>query len=317
MTAAAPPPSELRHLRPADAEGTLFVAATLAATAAGVWLSLRTDVLPWAAGQLLLAASLVEWFVLLHECGHRTLFRAPALNVIVGHIAGFFAAIPFGMWVHVHRRHHKWTGWQDLDPTTAALAPRDRTRLERRIVSVCWKYWLPLFSIVYRLGNFWNPARLARLESTHGTRARVAGGLLAVAAIYVAIAWWLGPAMMIRLGGAATLVAFAIEDVLIISQHTHVPMELSGGRRVLPHRALEQARYTRSLRLPGAVSRALLHFDAHELHHMYPFVPGYRLREIAFETAHEVTWWRWVRAARACPGDVLLFQNRRDTGFDI
>ena len=64
----------------------------------------------------------------------------------------------------------------------------------------------------------------------------------------------------------------------------------------MPHRALDQAQYTRSLRLPAPVSRALLHFDAHELHHMYPFVPGYRLRDIAFEPAHEVAWWRWVRA---------------------
>ena len=295
----------------------MFAAATLASTAAGVWLSTRPEPFAWATGQAVLAVSLVEWFVILHECGHHTLFRVRALNAIVGHIAGFFALIPFGMWVQVHRGHHKWTGWQDLDPTTAALAPRERSHLVRRIVSVCWKYWLPLFSTIYRLGNFWSPARLARLESAHGTRARVVGGLVAVAAIYAAIVWWLGAAMTLRIGGVATLIAFAIEDVLIISQHTHVPMELSEGRRVMPHRALDQAQYTRSLRLPAPVSRALLHFDAHELHHMYPFVPGYRLRDIAFEPAHEVAWWRWVRAARACPGDRLLFQNRHDTGFDV
>ena len=76
--------------------------ATLASTAAGVWLSTRPEPFAWAAGQAVLAASLVEWFVILHECGHHTLFRGRALNAIVGHIAGFFALIPFGMWVQVH-----------------------------------------------------------------------------------------------------------------------------------------------------------------------------------------------------------------------
>src|SRR5262245_6406170 len=134
MTASAPPhPSALRHLQPADAAGATFAAVTLGATTAGVWLSARPEVLAWIAGQLLLAASLVEWFVILHECGHHTLFRRRALNAIVGHVAGFFALIPFDMWVHVHRGHHKWTGWPDLDPATGTLAPRERTPLVRQI----------------------------------------------------------------------------------------------------------------------------------------------------------------------------------------
>jgi fatty acid desaturase len=94
-------------------------------------------------------------------------------------------------------------------------------------------------------------------------------------------------------------------------------MEVSCGGRVAPHSAMDQERFTRSLRLPGVVSRAVLHFDAHELHHMYPFVPGYRLRDIAYEPQNEIGWRQWVVAARRIPGDVLLFQNRQQTGFDL
>ena len=50
---------------------------------------------------------------------------------------------------------------------------------------------------------------------------------------------------------------------------------------------------------------------------MYPFVPGYRLTEIPFAPGNEVGWWRWTRAARAVPGELLLFHNRDETGFDI
>jgi fatty acid desaturase len=314
---APPSPASLRHLTAHDTTGLIVCAGTTAATGIGLSLAATGSIPIWALGQILLAGALVEWFVLLHECGHGTLFRSRRSNVVAGHIAGFFALIPYGIWVHVHRQHHTWTGWQDLDPTTAALAPQPRSALERHLVSLCWKFWVPLFSIVYRLGNFWNPPRLVRLYSSRQIGARVIGGLLAVAAVHGVIAWQVGLLEIARMAGVGTLLAFVAEDVLIISQHTHVPMDLSDGRRVTPHRALEQERFTRSLRLPPLVSRMALHFDAHELHHMYPFVPGCRLREIPYQPANEFGWWRWVRAARACPGDALLFQNRHQTGFDL
>ena len=50
----------------------------------------------------------------------------------------------------------------------------------------------------------------------------------------------------------------------------------------------EQEVFTRSLRFPGWLSTALLGIDAHELHHMYPRVPGYRLRQIRYATQNEM-----------------------------
>jgi fatty acid desaturase len=260
---------------------------------------------------------MVEWFVLLHECGHNTLFRRRRLNVAAGHIAGFFSLIPFSVWTHVHHLHHKWTGWQDLDPTTATLVPRRRGRFERGLVRFCWKYWVPMFATVYRAGTFWNPGRVLRYAEASRRTPHLISGYLTVLAVYTALGIWLGPAMLLRSTGLAIVIAFVLEDLLILSQHTHVPMDVSGGDRVAPHRAMEQERFTRSLRLPRLISRAVLHFDAHELHHMYPFVPGYRLRDITYEPQNEIGWRQWIVAARRIPGDVLIFQNRRDTGFDL
>jgi fatty acid desaturase len=295
----------------------LFLVANAILTAAGLWLSASGPALAWGIGQLLLALAMVEWFVLLHECGHNTLFQSRTCNTVAGHVAGVFAFIPFAAWKHVHRLHHKWTGWQDLDPTTATLVPRQRGRLERHVVRFCWKYWVPLFSIVYRVGTFWNPVRLARYARESRRAAHVIGGLFGALAVYTGLAIWFGPAAVLRCAGLATVIAFVFEDLLILSQHTHVPMAVSDGARVAPHTAMDQERFTRSLRLPDAVSRAVLHFDAHELHHMYPFVPGYRLRHISYEPQNEISWRQWVVAARRIPGDVLLFQNRHDTGFDL
>ena len=291
---------------------------SMALTAAGFWLASRSALAFWIVGQFVLAFAFVQWFILLHECGHGTLFRSRRLHLLSGHLAGFFALIPFHCWKQVHHLHHKWTGWQDKDPTTETLTPRPRGRLERTLANLCWRYWIPIFSVLYRLTNYWNVSRLMKLFHR---QVRARGHVLANAAVllflYVLIVIEIGPVTLLRLAGPALVLSLIAEDVLLLSQHTHVPMNLSHGRSVDPYRAIVQEEFTRSLRLPTWLSRIWLHFDAHELHHMYPFVPGYRLRHIPYSPANEVSWHRWIPAARALPGEVFLFQNRKESGFDV
>jgi fatty acid desaturase len=94
-------------------------------------------------------------------------------------------------------------------------------------------------------------------------------------------------------------------------------LQLSGGEDVRPFPTIEQEVFTRSLVFPRWLSAILLHIDAHELHHMYPFVPGYRLGEVQYETENEVGLLAWIKGAHALPGDLLLFHNRLETGADI
>ena len=139
----------------------------------------------------------------------------------------------------------------------------------------------------------------------------------AVAAVWTAVTFALGPATFVRIAGPALLLTLVVQDVLILSQHTHMPMHLSQGRDVEPYAAPAQGPFTRSLRLPGWMSTMLLHFDAHELHHLYPAVPGYRLPQVRRPVPNEVSWTTWVPAARAVPGEVFLFQNRNRSGFAV
>lgn len=117
--------------------------------------------------------------------------------------------------------------------------------------------------------------------------------------------------------GPALLLSPMAEDVLLLSQHTHIPQHVSHGAAVRPFPAIEQEEFSRSLRLPGWLSMLLLHFDAHELHHMYPFVPGYHLHGVAYMPQNEVGYWAWIRAAKRVPGEVFLFQNRTESGWEI
>ena len=140
---------------------------------------------------------------------------------------------------------------------------------------------------------------------------------LSLAAVYVTVVVSAGPSVILRVAGLALLLTLIAEDLLLLSQHTHIPQQLSHGEAVRPFPTIEQEVFTRSLVFPRWLAALTLHIDAHELHHMYPFVPGYRLGAIDYETENTIGWWTWIRRARALPGEVFLFQNRLETGADI
>ena len=91
-----PHPSHLRHLRATNAAGCICLSATMAATITGIWLSVRPLPVWWRAGQLLLAASLVQWFIVCTNAATRVVQytvvnERPATSRLPG-------AIPFEAW---------------------------------------------------------------------------------------------------------------------------------------------------------------------------------------------------------------------------
>jgi fatty acid desaturase len=299
---------------PSDAVGAAYFAFAALLTAAAAFLSSYPLGVVWLLGQLLFALAFLEWFVLLHEAGHRTLFLHRVPNFVAGTIAGFFALIPFTAWRHIHARHHLWTGWQDMDATTATLVPRVIAPWEKATINFAWRTGLPLFSVLYRLQNYWNVIRLrGYLRAAVVTRIGIEALLLVFA--YVGLALWVGPLQLVGMCGLGLLLALAIQDPLLLSQHTHMPRHLALGASVRPFPAREQEAFTRSLRFPAWFSRMILHFDAHELHHMFVRVPGYRLRRIHYRPANEVGWWQWLRAAKRLTGVEFLFGRRDESGF--
>lgn len=304
------------ELKPTNRAGAWVFARCGLLTTVGLGLSASGALPAWFVGQVLLAVAFLQWFILLHEAGHLTLFRSRGLNIAAGHIAGFFAVIPFESWRRVHGLHHVWTGWQDLDPTTAPLVPRPLRPVERLLLDWAWKLWFPLFSVLYRVNNYWRPRQLDRLFPAPEARRAVRANVLLLASAYAAAIMVLGITGVLWHVGLALLLTLVLQDPLILSQHTHIQQNLSEGRRVQPIRAAEQGRYTRSLRFPLPIAQGLLiNFNEHELHHRHVHVPGYRLGRIAQRADNTVDWWVWLREAKRLPGSVFLFSNRERTGF--
>ena len=105
-----PDPSESRVLKPRNGYAWLHVAVNVLLVGGGLIIAAAgLHPLAYVGGQVLLALGLTQALVLLHEAGHRTLFRQRWLNDEVGTLAGFVALIPYACWRPVHARHHQWT----------------------------------------------------------------------------------------------------------------------------------------------------------------------------------------------------------------
>lgn len=313
-------PPDLSSLRPLRTQPALALIHTFGngfALALGIMLAGNNSWLSYIAGQLLLTLVFVHAFVLLHEAGHNTLFKQRTLNRLTGHYAGFVALIPFASWKPIHARHHRYTGWQDLDATTATLIPRPLTTFERVMINGAWRGYLPLFSILYRLQNYWH---LPRIHAFLQNKQRLPGIVINAALLLIAygiLIYLTGFVTLLSLILPALLLSLAIEDILLLSQHTHIPQRNSQGKPVQAFKPMQQAQFSRSLRLPCWLSKIFIHFDVHELHHMYPHIPGYQLHKINYTPANEVNWLDWIIAAKRLDGVDFLFRNRNDTGSKV
>ena len=91
--------------------------------------------LVWVLGTMLLGNRLLGFGVLVHECGHRTLFRTPALNDFVGR---WLAAPPtfnnMRAYMRGHLEHHRLAGTtEDPDLPNYRDYPISRDRLWRKL----------------------------------------------------------------------------------------------------------------------------------------------------------------------------------------
>ena len=275
---------------------------TLALSSAGAWLSLAGEPLGLVAGTGALSLASLRWFLLLHEAGHRTLFSSRCANAWAQSLAGLLAGIPGRSWRRVHAQHHRWTGWQDVDPTTARLAGPLPGRVTAAVLNLAWALWVPLLALLYRR-PFWTSRAGSRAERLE--RAAVGAAWCgALAAGFAGGGWRLWPGLLL---GAV------FQELLIVSQHSHLPQGRAEGTRVRPIPAADQPRFTRSLRVPRWISWLLLGAEAHGLHHRFPQVPGPLLARIELALPHCVPALGWVREAKRHSATRYLFRTGADS----
>lgn len=86
-----------------------------------------------AASTILLSFFIVRIFMLMHDCGHKSLFKTQAYNTIVGFFTGVFVGMPQYVWAQHHNFHHATNGnWEKYRGPLNTITVREYEKLSLR-----------------------------------------------------------------------------------------------------------------------------------------------------------------------------------------
>lgn len=241
---------------------------------------------PYWALQVILSTSLFRMFVILHECGHNTLFTRKIVNTLVGSAVSSFCLLPYVAWRDIHFLHHKWVGVVDKDPTQAhLLVLRRMSGVEALLFRIIWRLWIPIPFIQFVFKVFWlYPFR----EFLNGNRPTARKGFLSLAVCltpHLFFISYFGIRRYLFSFGPMILLFYMIYEVINLPQHSGLFPYISVNH---PHPLSykEQDEFTRTTRLPRVLAVCLnYNFNLHVEHHLFPSVPWYALPRVTEKLA--------------------------------
>jgi omega-6 fatty acid desaturase (delta-12 desaturase) len=117
----------------------------------GMWLSLEHGY--WITLLLAVAAAafMVRLFVIMHDCGHGSLFRSRLANDLVGRVLGVLTLTPYEYWRRAHAVHHATSGNLDRrgvgDISTLTVREYRELSRWRRFAYRLYRHPLVLFGL--------------------------------------------------------------------------------------------------------------------------------------------------------------------------
>lgn len=280
-----------------------------------IWLTLALS--------LLAAGLVVRLFIVQHDCGHGSFFRARRLNDGLGRFCSVFTFTPYAFWRRQHANHHatfnnldrRDTGI-DLYSTCATLDEYLAMPVARRWVyrtvrhPLITQVLLPpiLFLVIYRL-PFDAPAGWRRERSSvHLTN-------LALLGVLGALAWCFGLVTVALVQLPIIAVASVIGVWLFSVQHRFEnALWARGDKWNLVDASIEGSSY---LQLPRVLRWFTGSIGFHHIHHLSPRVPNYRLQACheALQEVHRVTTLTLLDALQAPFFALWDEEHGRMTGF--
>jgi omega-6 fatty acid desaturase (delta-12 desaturase) len=293
-----------RHVRPDNLKGLTAVLSTLLPLLALVVAAVWTTPLSWLlTAALVLPASLflLRAFILMHECGHGSLFRSGALNRGFGFVLGVLCGMPQYVWSQHHQFHHANNGNWDRYRGPLSIVPgaeyaamsAPQQRRYRRSRSL----WLaPFAGFLYMLLN----PRLSWLKGSwallrHRLRGRDAQSFstphwasaqeyrhmswnnAALFVLWAAMAWATGPMLFVVFYGVSASLAGGAGLVLFAVQHNFEHSYASGDEGWDYHRGAIEG--TSFLHLPAWLNWFTASIGYHHVHHLSARIPSYCLAD--------------------------------------
>ena len=256
---------------------------------------------------LLIALFLVRIFVLMHDCGHGSIFRTGRLNKGAGFVLGVFAGMPQYVWSQHHAYHHSTNGnWAKyrgpfVVATSDEYAAMDAR--QRRNYQLIRRIWLlPLHAFVYVLFNprytwlkgsaslLWHVLRGKRAEfktsywSTPLEYWHMTWNNVVLLGLWLAMSIAIGPALFFSIYLVSTSLASAVGIAVFTVQHNFEHSYASGDEGWDYETAAIEG--TSFLVLPGWLNWFTANIAYHHIHHLSASIPNYRLAECHGEYRH-------------------------------
>lgn len=314
-----------RYATPSNRRGSLQCLSVFAPIAA-LWMVIRQAshgsawlVLP---ATLCLSLFLLRGFVLMHDCGHDSLFRSRSLNRLGGFLLGVMAGMPQPVWAENHRYHHttngnweKYRGPLNVVCATEYLAMSERQRRHYRrarhilmspiagflyfLVSPRINWVRASFHLLHRrLGpagsrQSLSDAPLRFCASMAHYRHMTWNNLMLLSACGL-MAWAVGPALFLACYVVSGSLAGGYGIVLFTVQHNFEHSYASATEGWSRDEAALHG--TSFLVLPRWLNWITADAAYHHVHHLCASVPNYRLaachkeHELLFSSVRRVGW---------------------------
>lgn len=230
--------------------------------------------------------ALTGFFVLGHDCGHRSFAKRRWVNDLVGHIMFLPLLYPFHSWRIQHNHHHKHTNKLDVDTAWNPLTPENYEKqpwiIRLGYLGVRWRFWW--------LGS------IAHWFSLHFDWSKFPGKQreqVRFSVLVVAIAGTLGLPTLIATLGISGFVKFWLMPWLVyhfwMSTFTlvhHTTAEVPFKTPDQWHEATAQLAGTIHCDYPGWVEYLCHDINVHVPHHITTAIPFYNLRQ-AYQSIKE------------------------------
>jgi len=258
---------------------------------------------------LLISLFTLRVFVLMHECGHGSLFRNQRLNRAFGFLLGVVSGMPQYVWSRHHNYHHanngNWERYRGLYTTLSvdeyAAMSDAQQRIYRRKCSIAIAPFAGLFYVIFNprftwiKGSIGLVSHIVKRKAAHpelSMKAHAASfetrywqsskeywhmfwNNVALIGIWVLMSWACGPLRFFTIYLISASMAGAAGIVLFTVQHNFEHSYATDGRSWDYETAAIDG--TSFLILPRWLNWFTANIAYHHIHHLSAKIPNYRL----------------------------------------
>lgn len=279
----------------------LFYLAMMALEDSSYWLA--------SAYILIISAFIVRIFMLMHDCGHKSLFRTQWLNSFFGFFSGVFCGMPGYVWAQHHAYHHSTNGnwskyrgplstlsideFESLSPARQKIYQYSRHLLMAPVGAFLYFIFNPRFNwalgtlkflaylIVAKIKNIRTPIMTlsrnyeSRLWKDGAEYWHMFGNNVVLLSIWAAASWYFGAATFFTVYLVTLTLAGAVGIIIFTIQHN---FEDSYAADDAHWDYFEGSIHgTSYLTLPRIVNWFSADIAYHHIHHLSSRIPNYNL----------------------------------------